>query len=173
MEEDNRARIHSSRIRQLEQRLKTLEKTIECMPESPREKDGSKTMETEAQEIQDITEKLKLLGNSREKMPEERKKLFQKSLDFNNNAALKETASSENEVAAGRTPTLLEPNDSPISQDGQEDVRFIDRATSPVKLLKSEFKGKFPLWVLLGTVFDSIPQSSPDKVYLNAAWLEM
>ena len=156
MEKDNRARIDSSRLRQLQHRVLTLEEKIEGPPKSPREKDSSKAMEAEAQEIQDTKEKLKLVGNERGKMPEERKKLSQKSLNFNSNTALKETASCENEVAAGRTATVPEKDDSPISQGRQEDVKFVDRATSPVKPMQSEFKGKFPVWVLrLGTVSGS------------------
>ena len=135
-------------------------------------------METTAQEnILDTTktrkEEMESLGNNREKMPEERKKLLKKSLDFNNNNELKETASCENELAAGRTPNVLQPDDSPITQATQEDVRIIDRATSPLKLMQSEFKDKFTLWVLLGTDFGSIPQSSPGQVYLDKAWLEL
>ena len=135
-------------------------------------------METTAQEnILDPTkrrkEEMEPLGNGDEKMPEERKKLFKKSLDFNNNTELKDTASCENELAAGSTPNVLQPDDSLISQATQEDVRFIDRATSPLKLLQSEFKGTFTLWVLLGTDFGSIPQFSPGQVYLDEAWLEL
>ena len=49
-----------------------------------------------------------------------------------------------------------EKDDSPICQGRQEDVIFVDRATSPLKPMQSEFKGKFPVWVLrLGTVSGS------------------
>lgn len=177
MEEDNRARMHSSRMRQMEKRLETLEEKIKGPPESLREMDGSKAMEITAQEIPDTTKKRKeemeFLGNARGTMPEKNKKSFKKSLDFNNNTELKETTNCENELAAGRTPSALEPDDSPISQDGQKDVRFIDRATSPAKPMRSEFESKFPLWVLLGTVSGSISQSSPGQVYLDVAWLEL
>ena len=50
--------------------METLEEKIEGPPKSPREKDSSKAMEAEAQEIQDTKEKLKLVGNERGKMPE-------------------------------------------------------------------------------------------------------
>ena len=152
MEEGNRPRTHSSRMRQIEQRLESLEKNIKGLPESLREKDSSKAMETTAQEILDTTKKLKeemeFLRNTPEKMAEEHKKSFKKPLDFYNNTVLK----SENELAAGRTPNALEPNDSPTSQDRHEDVRFTDRATSPVNLMHfAEIECKFPVRVLLGT----------------------
>ena len=157
MEEGNRPRTHSSRMRQIEQRLESLEKNIKGLPESLREKDSSKAMETTAQEILDTTKKLKeemeFLRNAPEEMPEERKKSFEKSLDFNNNTVVwKETSCCENELAAGRTPNALGPNDSPTSQDRHEDVRFTDRATSPVNLMHfAEIECKFPVRVLLGT----------------------
>ena len=151
MKEGNRPRTHSSRMRQIKQRLDLLEKKIKGLPESLREKDSSKAMETTAQEILDTTKKLKeemeFLRNTPEKMAEEHKKSFKKPLDFYNNTVLK----SENELAAGRTPNALEPNDSPISQDRHEDVRFTDRGTSPVNVMHSEIEGKFPARVLLGT----------------------
>lgn len=77
MEEDNRARMHSSRMRQMEKRLETLEEKIKGPPESLREMDGSKAMEITAQEIPDTTKKRKeemeFLGNARGTMPEKNK----------------------------------------------------------------------------------------------------
>lgn len=45
-------------------------------------------------------------------------------------------------MAEGRTPNALESDDSPISQDSQKDGKFIDRATSPLKPMQSEFEVK-------------------------------
>ena len=174
MEEDNRARMHSSRIRQMEKRPEKVEEKIP--PESLREKDGSKVMETTAQEIP-TTKKLKkeaeFFGNARGTMPEEGKNSFKKSLDLNNNTVLKKNATCENELAENGTPNAFETDDFPISQDRQKDERFIDRATSPLKPMQSKFKGKFPLQVIMRTVSGSIPQSSPSQVYLDAALLDL
>ena len=159
MEEvENGSRIHSARMQRIEQRLESLEEKIKGLPESLTGKDGSKGMETTVKEILETTEELKeSIQNSvkeemksdqindREKMQEERKQSLEKSLDCNNNTALTKTASCENELAADRIPNALEPDDSPISVDRQGDVRFIDRATSPVKLMHSKFEGKFPV----------------------------
>ena len=162
MEEvENRARIYSASMRRIEQGLEMLNEKIKDLPESLREKNCSKAIETKVQEILDKTEELngsfensmremELLRkerdqiNDREKMPEVLKKSFERSLECNANTALKETASCENELAADRTPNTLELDDSPISLDRQEDVRFFDRATSPVKPMQSNFEGKFP-----------------------------
>ena len=165
---ENRARIHSARMRRIEQRLEKLEEKLKDLPELLRKKNGSKAIETTVQEILDTREELKgsiensmkemeLLRkdcdqiNDREKIAEEHKISFEISLDGNN-----KTASCENELASDRTPNTLEPDDSPISLDRQEDERFIDRATSPVKPLQSNFEGKFPVQVLLGIDFGSI-----------------
>ena len=176
MEEvENRARIHSAKMRRIEERMKTLEEIIKALPESLRQNDGSKAMEKRVQEILDSTEELKesvennmkeeieLLRkerdqiNDREKMTEEGKTCCEVSLDCNNNTAMKETASCENELAADRAPNALDLGDSPVSLDAQEGVRFIDRATSPVNIMQLEFEGKFPVRVLLRTIFGSIP----------------
>ena len=179
--EENFARILSARLRPLVQRLETLEENIESLPKSLSEKDGSKAMETKAQEILDTTKELKeetkLMEKEcdqmcdRGKVSEECQNSFEISPECNNNTVLNETASCENELAPDGTRNTLEPDDSPATLGRQEDRSFADRATSPVKLMQSKFEGTFSVRILLGTVF--LAESRPNRVYLDAAWLEL
>ena len=154
----------------LERRLETLEENVESLLESIKKKVGNTAMEKRVQEILESTvQQLKDMKESfensmkeveveetelrkecdqmddRERIPEERKQSLEKSSDCNNNTALNKTASCE------KTPNALEPDDSPVSPGTQENVRFIDRATSPVKLMQSKFEGKFAMLEFSGS----------------------
>lgn len=160
--EEKFVRILSARLRPLAKRLETLEQKIESLPKSLSEKDGSKAMETKAQDILDTTEELKeetkLLKKEcdqmydREKLSEERQNSFEIWPDCNSNTVLNETASCENDLVPDGTRNTLEPDDSPATLSRHGDRSFVDRATSPVKLMQSKFEGKFSVRILLGTV---------------------
>ena len=155
----------------LEKKLEELEEK----PESIRKKVGNTAMETRVQKmletivklLKDVKESIENsmkdveaeemeLGKERDemddrkKMPEERKKSFEKSTDGNNNTVLNDTGCCEKELVADRTPNALEPDDSPLGR--QKNARFLDRAASPVKQMRSKLEGKFSMRVILGTI---------------------
>lgn len=79
------------------------------------------------------------------------------TIKYNNvtdyNTLLKKTASCENELSSDRTRNALEPEDFLVSLGRQENRRFFDTETLPLKRMQSKFEGKFPVPKLLGTVF--------------------
>ena len=124
-----------------EERLETLEESVKSLSELLKEKDGNKAMETRA--IQEIESSVKQLKASFENSVkdvevEERQLLGEERDQMDYCEKIPETACCENELAADRTPSALEPNDSLVNQSRQE--------------MQSKFKGKFPLRVLLGTI---------------------
>lgn len=179
-----RVRLHSAKMKEivrqtasLEKRLRTLEEQVKSLLESTIEKDCNKTMVERAQEILETT--LKQLNtliqnmvkvelgemelftkeidqiNNREETPEEREKFIEKSSDCNYNVVLKGTASCEKELAADRTPNSLESDNSPVSVDRQENMRFLDRASPPLKLTQPKSEGKFSVRIRPKTIFIS------------------
>ena len=152
----------------LEQRLENLKEKAESQPESIRKKVGNRAMKTRVQDIlettvkqlKDVEEAIENsmedvevveneLGKERdqiddlEKMQEERKKSFEKSPDCNNNTVLNKTASSENELAADRTPNALESDDFSVILDKEENMGFLDKATPLFTPRQSKSEGKF------------------------------
>ena len=178
----NGARFHSARLRQVDssmtkQKLETLEEIVKSLQELLKKQDDSKAMEMRVQEIETSLQQLKasfensvkdleveemeLLGKDHdqmgdcEKMPEEYKKLIEKSSDCNNFTVLDETACCEEGICltspqkevvklADRIPNAFRYD---VSPDIQGNVSFLDKATSPVKLTQSKPEGKFTVLV--------------------------
>ena len=157
--------IVNDKTTSLEKRLKTLEEQFKSLLQSRSEKDCKKSIETRVQEIIETTfkqlkesienimkdfelEEVELLRKGRdqmgerEKIPEECKKLIEKSSDCNNNVVLKESTGCENELAAERTPKALESDGFPVRMNRQENMGFLDRATLPFTPMQSKSEGK-------------------------------
>lgn len=145
-----------------------LNEKVESPPESIRKKISKTATRRRAQEIpetavkqlndrkesiensvEDVEVVEKELGKERsqtddpEKMEEGPKLLFDKSSYCSDNTVLNETARGENELAADRAPNALNSDDFPVSVDGRENTRCLDRAKS---------EGKFPIRVRLRTI---------------------
>lgn len=150
----------------LETRVQEIETTIKQLKESI--ENSVKEVVVEKTELlgkvcDQMDEDLRFLKEGFEKMSEEHKELDEKSSDFNDNAVSNETVCCEEGiplisqqeeivVVEDRIPNALERDDALLSLDRQENVSFLDRATSPVKLMQSKFEGKFAVGVFLGTI---------------------
>ena len=169
----------------IEQRLETLEENVKSLPELLKEKDGNKALETKVQGIETAVKQLKvlvensakdvevgdmeLLGKGRgqlddsENLSEEHKK----PPGSNKIAVLNEIAcsgdcvrliSSQEEivVVTNRIPNALKRDNIFSSREIQENISFLDKATSPIKLMESKFEGRFALLVFSGKYMPAI-----------------